>query len=53
MVQPQECSIENIFLEHEYIIPIYQRNYAWSKEEIEQLLDDICLLYTSDAADEL
>lgn len=41
MVQPQECSIENIFLEHEYIIPIYQRNYAWSKEEIEQLLDDI------------
>lgn len=41
IVQPQECSIENIFLEHEYIIPIYQRNYAWSKEEIEQLLDDI------------
>lgn len=41
MVQPQECSIENIFLEHEYIIPIYQRNYSWSKEEIEQLLDDI------------
>ena len=41
IVQPQEYSIENIFLEHEYIIPIYQRNYAWSKEEIEQLLDDI------------
>lgn len=41
IVQPQEYSIENIFLEHEYIIPIYQRNYAWSKDEIEQLLDDI------------
>ncbi|MDG6894204.1 DUF262 domain-containing protein [Volucribacter amazonae] len=24
-----------------YIIPIYQRNYAWGKDEIEQLLSDI------------
>ncbi|WP_256802013.1 DUF262 domain-containing protein, partial [Rodentibacter ratti] len=24
-----------------YIIPIYQRNYAWEKTEIEQLVDDL------------
>lgn len=26
-----------------YIIPIYQRNYAWGKGEIEQLIDDLYL----------
>lgn len=26
-----------------YIIPIYQRNYAWGKGEIEQLVDDLYL----------
>lgn len=24
-----------------YLVPIYQRNYAWKSEEIEQMLDDI------------
>lgn len=40
-VQPQEFCINNIFYGTEYIIPIYQRNYAWTKYEIEQLLNDI------------
>jgi len=41
IVQPQEFTVEQIFNNNEYLIPIYQRNYAWSSVEIEQLLDDI------------
>lgn len=25
----------------EFVIPVYQRNYAWQKQNCEQLLDDI------------
>lgn len=39
--QPEELNLTNIFVGSEYIIPIYQRNYAWEKDEIEQLLNDI------------
>ena len=39
--QPEEFNLKNIFIGSEYIIPIYQRNYAWEKNEIEQLLNDI------------
>lgn len=41
MEQPKGLNLENIFSGVEYIIPIYQRSYAWEKDEIEQLLDDI------------
>lgn len=41
IVQPQEFTVEQVFNNNEYVIPIYQRNYAWSRFEIEQLLDDI------------
>ena len=41
IVQPQEFCVTNIFKATEYVIPIYQRNYAWTKDEIEQLLNDI------------
>lgn len=30
-----------IFLDTYYEVPVYQRNYAWGKEQIEQLIDDI------------
>lgn len=30
-----------IFDEAKYVIPIYQRNYAWEASEIEQLIEDI------------
>ena len=48
----EECSIKDIYFSNRgasvlYKIPIYQRNYAWEREEIYT-----CLLYTSDAADE-
>lgn len=41
IVQPQEFCVESIFKGTEYVVPIYQRNYAWTKDEIEQLLNDI------------
>lgn len=37
----EEFSIENLVKSGEYIVPIYQRNYAWSEKEINQLIDDI------------
>lgn len=37
-----ELTIENLFVAGtEYVIPLYQRNYAWQAPEIEQLLQDI------------
>lgn len=39
--QPKELTLSAIFTGIEYIVPIYQRSYAWEKEEIEQLLNDI------------
>ena len=33
-------TIIEIFSE-QYIIPLYQRNFAWGKDEIERLLQDI------------
>ncbi|WP_034890406.1 DUF262 domain-containing protein [Gillisia sp. Hel_I_29] len=35
-----EKSINQIF-DEKYIVPLYQRNYAWGSEEIQQLLQDI------------
>ena len=40
-VQPDELNVATVFENGDYVIPIYQRNYAWRKEEIEQLLTDI------------
>lgn len=34
-------SVNNIFKNSKYIVPIYQRNYAWGESEIIQLIDDI------------
>lgn len=36
-----ELSIGDLFRQYDYQIPLYQRNYAWADEEIEQLLSDI------------
>lgn len=48
----KEVSIEELFLGSEknvYEIPIYQRNYAWGKEEIAALVQDIYDAYKKDA----
>lgn len=41
VVQPEEFGVLDVFRGTEYRVPIYQRNYAWTKDEIEQLLNDI------------
>nr|WP_315520621.1 DUF262 domain-containing HNH endonuclease family protein [uncultured Campylobacter sp.] len=40
MKEISHLEVKEIF-KSRYLIPIYQRNYAWSKDEIEMLLDDI------------
>lgn len=37
----KEIKVSELFISVKYEIPIYQRNYAWQKEQIEQLIDDI------------
>lgn len=39
--QPLNLNMNELFKEDVYVIPIYQRNYAWESEEINQLLLDI------------
>lgn len=42
-------SIKEIFdVTNKYIIPLYQRNYAWGKEQIEALIQDIYEAYKKD-----
>jgi len=36
-----QLNIKKLFSEDEYLIPIYQRNYAWGETEIDQLIQDI------------
>ena len=37
---PEEFNIEGIF-RNKYIIPLYQRNYAWEEAQVTQLIQDI------------
>ncbi|MGC7589918.1 DUF262 domain-containing protein [Bisgaard Taxon 46] len=37
----KELNILTLLTQDDYIIPIYQRNYAWGKDEIELLIQDI------------
>ena len=48
----EEVSIYQLFMENaqaKYEIPIYQRNYAWEKDEIAALIQDVYDAYTRDA----
>ena len=40
-----ECNIRQIYLESQeaktYVIPVYQRNYAWEEDEIAELVKDV------------
>lgn len=42
MTEVTKIAVSKIFHNVNYIIPIYQRNYAWDELQIEQLLEDIC-----------
>ena len=45
--QKLEKTIQQLTID-EYVVPIYQRNYAWKYDEIYQLLDDILEAFKSD-----
>jgi len=34
MTNPTEYNITTLFTENEYVIPIYQRNYAWGESQV-------------------
>ena len=38
--QPEILNIEQL-LSSQYVVPLYQRNFAWGEEEIKRLLQDI------------
>lgn len=38
---PTELNLLELFTTGHYIVPVYQRNYAWAEEQIEQLILDI------------
>jgi hypothetical protein len=38
---PLSLSVKNILSKDKYIIPMYQRNYAWDEGEITQLIQDV------------
>lgn len=40
-------SLKSLLSDNKYIIPIYQRNYAWGKTEISQLIRDIKEFFVS------
>lgn len=39
--EPKSLTISKLLSKGKYLIPLYQRNYAWGREEIFQLLKDI------------
>ena len=51
MNQNKAISLKDILSQNQYIIPIYQRNYAWGKGEISQLITDINEYFSEDNPD--
>ena len=39
--EPKFYDIKKLLTEDSYVIPMYQRNYAWAEQEINQLIDDV------------
>lgn len=37
----EEYSVKEIFSSDQYVIPLYQRNYAWTEREVLQLVQDV------------
>ena len=49
--QIAEYSIKQVFASgnDQYLVPLYQREYAWGKNEVERLLNDLFLSFKEDA----
>ena len=41
MEKPIEFNLTSVFENDNYIIPLYQRNYAWEENQVIQLVQDI------------
>ncbi|WP_153055883.1 DUF262 domain-containing protein, partial [Streptococcus suis] len=41
MTKTATLTVTKLLTEDEYIVPLYQRNFSWTYDEIEQLLIDI------------
>lgn len=41
MKKPREFNIDTIFKNDNYLIPLYQRNYAWEETQVTQLIQDV------------
>ncbi len=41
MEKPREFNIDTIFKDDNYLIPLYQRNYAWEETQVTQLIQDV------------
>ncbi|WP_125580234.1 DUF262 domain-containing protein [Levilactobacillus cerevisiae] len=39
--QPSRFRIGGLFSDNNFVVPIYQRNYAWGKNEVEDFWDDL------------
>jgi uncharacterized protein with ParB-like and HNH nuclease domain len=39
--KPVELSVRDLFEKRSYVIPLYQRNYAWEEAQVVQLIQDI------------
>ena len=48
----KELTVTELFATGEYIIPIYQRNYAWGEPEVEQLIQDVMDVATQSDSDD-
>jgi uncharacterized protein with ParB-like and HNH nuclease domain len=48
-IKELNCSISQVLLKN-YVVPLYQRNYAWGEEEIYQLMQDIFGAFKKDTS---
>jgi uncharacterized protein with ParB-like and HNH nuclease domain len=50
MIKPDDDDLENLLTksDRKYAIPVYQRNFDWGKGELQELLDDLTEIMTSD-----
>lgn len=51
-INPEFVKVNDLFYDDiEYFIPLYQRDYAWSREQVYQLIDDIAVAAVTDEKD--
>ena len=41
LLDASDMSLEDLFKDNMFLIPVYQRPYSWTKEQVEPLMDDL------------